>query len=776
MDATQLASVLGDKVLQMFLTYGDGSNTFPLAFFAKNANTKLTDSVMKHLCPLIKKLEDTNKFTVAWTSSDGDPQNMELEDLLRKHYPNIFHIYDCQHIIKNIRNALLNNDLAVVIQDEKIIFNCKTLGDAIDILKLKLDPRVLNPNKLKWEPVKCILNIDTTILTTDSTLRFQALGTYLKNMKDLYDCLYNNNMAWSIRSTKLGECAQYFQKVQGLPAPTLHHITVTTTNLKKLVGKWRDVQFRFSSLGTLVVENFFSILRAKNPVFSVAEYARLHSQAYLVMQIKFSDPSDLGFSVPKFQLGKNYCDIDIVLKCPTLKRKNSVSRQHQSSVISLHIQGLLHQFRPIKNFVTIGTQHKCRAPVYLSCPVDGCSCKKLYSYPKCLANHLQTAHGINKSLANTVTKEMKVMARNSESTVIDSSQTLQEHMDFTESNIISQTSTGDTDVGSIPVGSIVVQLKESVQQNGLSTTQRNKVNCASSECKRTSAKKCSNGRCAKCCKIAGGCVIHGIKCITSNIFRGAHIVLLDTETTGFHAPIGLTDLYCVSMNTRKTLAFPSFINSGINITANAAVKTGITDADVENGTAELEVVQQFVDLMNESDVTVIVCHNARFDRDVLMQVYSRHHRNLSSPICNKRLVFVDSIPLFRTKLPGLKNYDLGTVYEYLFHKSIANQHRAQPDVEGMEQILNTLSESHELTVEDMIFQRASDVDIHTWHRMFDDKGLLINPSDGLPRYEDVVVRTKCSLCSKNGAKKCANNCCKQCCIKSLKSCSYHNVK
>ncbi len=67
------------------------------------------------------------------------------------------------------------------------------------------------------------------------------------------------------------------QSTEGIPTSTLHHITTTISNMIELIERRNTMSFRFSSLGSLVVENFFSILRAKNPVFSVGESARLHA-------------------------------------------------------------------------------------------------------------------------------------------------------------------------------------------------------------------------------------------------------------------------------------------------------------------------------------------------------------------------------------------------------------------------------------------------------------------------------------------------------------------
>ncbi len=71
------------------------------------------------------------------------------------------------------------------------------------------------------------------------------------------------------------------QSTEGIPASTLHHITTTISNMIELIERRNAMPFRFSSLGSLVVENFFSIPRAKNPVFCwrVCKIPRTHTQS-----------------------------------------------------------------------------------------------------------------------------------------------------------------------------------------------------------------------------------------------------------------------------------------------------------------------------------------------------------------------------------------------------------------------------------------------------------------------------------------------------------------
>ncbi len=776
MDASIIESSLGDKIIQIFLTFADGSNTFPIAYFARNNNTNMCTFLTEKLCDLVTRLEATKKLKLAWTSSDGDPQNKELEAALKLKFPHSVHLYDAQHIVKNVRNALLNNELKVPLGDNHITFQHKLLGQAIDELKLKLDAKILNPNKLKWEPVKALINMDTSPLSNHKSINYQGLGSYLQHMSDLYQGLYDNNIDWTLRRKQLERCSTFFQSTEGVPTPTLHHITTTISNMVELVERNNATSFRFSSLGTLVVENFFSILRAKTPVFSVGEYARLHAQAYLIMQIKFASTTDLGFSVPSTPLGKNYCDIDIVLQVPKLKRKRTVPRQYVP-VLTEHSHTLLQQFKPIKNFVTIGSKHKCRVPVYLSCPVDGCSCQKLYSYPKCLANHLQTAHAISKELATAVTKEMKQVASTSTATVIDSSQVLDIHNDsLTKENEQLDNSNNESshieDIeDTIPHGSIILRKATQSDTNVSSTTTSNqhRRQCCGHSCSRIASKKCTRLRCAKCCKQLGGCSIHNV---TFKIdLQNSQILLLDTETTGFVSPRGLTDLYCMCLGSQQILEFPRYISSGIKSSSQAIRKTGITDAMVCQGESETEAIQQLVSMINKSPLSIVVCHNAAFDRDVILEVYHRHFGDLKENICGRRLMFVDTVSLFKDKIKDLTKHDLGTVYHHLFDERIEQQHRAGPDVQAMYRILKHIACTSNVTVVEMLTERASKVDIHIWHRNFGVDGKLCQPTTGLT--QSPIVRLKCRHCNRIRAQRCIFNSCKSCCEKRQNDCATH---
>ena len=138
-------------------------------------------------------------------------------------------------------------------------------------------------------------------------------------------------------------------------------------------------------------------------------------------------------------------------------------------------------------------------------------------------------------------------------------------------------------------------------------------------------------------------------------------------------------------------------------------------------------------MLNQSNVTAIVCHNATFDRDVLMEVYTRHQTNLDERLCRKRLIFVDTLPIFKCRVKGLSKYDLGSVYEYLFNQRIENQHKAEPDVIAMEKILQYIADGNGMTVRELITERAKTIDAHLWHRNFDEHGILTNPVIGLSR-------------------------------------------
>lgn len=129
----------------------------------------------------------------------------------------------CNALLKmRFINSWLNNDIIVVVNQNRVVINSKLLADAIDTLQLKLDPKVLNPNKLKWEPVKALINMDTTVLTSHTDFKYKAIGAYIQNMKNLYQCLYSNKIVWTDRKKQMEICSKFLNLLK--EPPTLQFI------------------------------------------------------------------------------------------------------------------------------------------------------------------------------------------------------------------------------------------------------------------------------------------------------------------------------------------------------------------------------------------------------------------------------------------------------------------------------------------------------------------------------------------------------------------------
>ncbi len=153
------------------------------------------------------------------------------------------------------------------------------------------------------------------------------------------------------------------------------------------------------------------------------------------------------------------------------------------------------------------------------------------------------------------------------------------------------------------------------------------------------------------------------------VFEGTYVVF-DLETTGLEAnkdeiiEIGA----CKIENGKISETFSTFVKPSKHIPREITELTGINDAMVANAPTINYVLPDFYKFCYGS---TMVGHNVSFDIGFIYNVAKKMSYNFDNPL-------MDTIEMARKKLPGLKNYKLGTVVEKL-KIVLDNAHRAIND-------------------------------------------------------------------------------------------------
>src|SRR5579883_3011754 len=157
---------------------------------------------------------------------------------------------------------------------------------------------------------------------------------------------------------------------------------------------------------------------------------------------------------------------------------------------------------------------------------------------------------------------------------------------------------------------------------------------------------------------------------TQKTLDGVEFVVLDTETTGLRpGPDRVIEVAGVRLRGGEVIAsFQRLINPGRRIPPFIAKFTGITQEMVNEAPSAAEI---FPELQRFIDGAILVGHNLGFDIGFL----SHEARLLGQGF---PLDGLDTIPLARRFLPGLKRFRLDVVAEHLKIPTM-NRHRAMGD-------------------------------------------------------------------------------------------------
>ena len=149
-------------------------------------------------------------------------------------------------------------------------------------------------------------------------------------------------------------------------------------------------------------------------------------------------------------------------------------------------------------------------------------------------------------------------------------------------------------------------------------------------------------------------------------------VAFDLETTGFLAGMDqITEIAAVRFEKgHPASTYTTLINPKRDIPIKITQITGITDEMVKGKPSIDEVLNDFAEFCGRD---VLVAHNAPFDFEFLTSDIKKFESKAP-----EGLVF-DSCAMARNVFPGLLNYKLGTLVNYLNIPSSEGLHRAKED-------------------------------------------------------------------------------------------------
>lgn len=161
-------------------------------------------------------------------------------------------------------------------------------------------------------------------------------------------------------------------------------------------------------------------------------------------------------------------------------------------------------------------------------------------------------------------------------------------------------------------------------------------------------------------------------------------ICFDIETTGLSAINDrITEIGAVRIiNGEIKDTFCTFVNPQIPIPQKITEITGITNEMVKDAPLELEAVSKFLDFCGQNKV--LIAHNAPFDMSFIKASCARNNLPMEN-------TYIDTVPMCRSIIKGIKNYKLDTVGEYLKIPSF-NHHRASDDATALAHIYIKLIE------------------------------------------------------------------------------------
>lgn len=158
-------------------------------------------------------------------------------------------------------------------------------------------------------------------------------------------------------------------------------------------------------------------------------------------------------------------------------------------------------------------------------------------------------------------------------------------------------------------------------------------------------------------------------------------VVFDTETTGIsQSEERMTEIGAVLVRNEEVVdEFDTFVNPQRKIPAEVVRLTNITDEMVKDAPLEGQALEMLLEFAGNR---LLIAHNAPFDIGFIKSAAARCGKTITNP-------YIDTVPLCRALLPGLKNHKLMTVAEGL-KLGTFNAHRATDDCKMLAAIFSRL--------------------------------------------------------------------------------------
>ncbi len=727
----QLGRKVSDQVIQFFLVDAEGTIAIPIACYGLSRASNHAQYTIDKLKIIIHALEQyqPKNVKIRWSSSDGladnDLVSSRMKQFMCQSGGNWYHFFDYQHLVKNLRNAIFNEDLR---QTDGTIVSVDGLMEGRKTYNNIPETCIAVGDRMKWEPVKALLK--KQVINTykkDTRPSVKNVGLYLEQARSYYKNWNDNTIGIESKISALDKALKYFSSFTSTSISTaVKHMKLSVESLKMLTNETK--RFKTSCLSTMIVENFFSIVKTKNRYPSIFEYAQIQSSAYFVMQYKFSESNKRLASFPPSTVGKNYGDQhgiefnlpDLIIR-PDITDNSSVDKE---IVNSQTFDTVMTMYKPEKAKISIrdketAVEERCR----IKCPYDyigqcvSSSHKHYFVYLGVLEKHLCSPdHFVPPSVATKMVSELKSLWYDYHNNKIeatcfdelakkvipdisvidaykkliytmshDSSQVLQDDQQNEEPN--NQHSPDRS------VDSSQNSPKPTSSDSNSQKSSKKKCGCGSNKFQ---ANGCPTKSCPSCCQ-NDKCKVksHRISKLSKDNWDNAEVFGLDFETTGKNSSkCGVTDVACVHLTSNSlascewyTVPGGKYVKPRVPVEPDCERKIGITNKDVSEGVSEHEVIKglsNFIDKYSGCHRLVIIFgHNVSFDRDVLFSTMKFHDERFA----DIRMRFVNTVPIIRqeynVEVKAVGTASLPIIYEEVMGVPLSNAHRAKPDITGL---------------------------------------------------------------------------------------------